>query len=490
MRTWFEIALVALLLQSCYREEVVFEVPPNDGFELTPVLSIQGKPCCLHAADRTLRCPMILDGPLAALVEHPDHVSLWFEGMPLEHGEVNDFGTIKLRERYELVVQTGDQRDTLTLSFTNLPVVHVVTPNPIHNEPKTLARMHVIHPDPDTPTATHWVGIEHRGRTSLRYNKKSYGLALKDGPNMDVDRSASLSGMLPANKWMLNAAWVDPSRMRNGLSFDLWMSVHGQLGMETQHVEVFVNQARQGLYEFSHRLNAETMGLEGEDAVVYKAWAWEDGATQFATGPVGEPCSEEWDGWCQEHPDPAESLNWGPLQALRELATNGSDEAFAAGIADLVNLDNLADGYVVLNVVMGLDNAGKNLFWVEDATLGTLHMVPWDMDGTWGRWWDGAPIDAQTVVTNGLFRRLIETNAGQFRSRLKDRWGELRNGPCAIDSLKGMVSERTAALLQSDAVDLENSTWGAALDLAAEEVYIHQWLDLRLARLDEHFAGL
>ena len=112
------------------------------------------------------------------------------------------------------------------------------------------------------------------------------------------------------------------------------------------------------------------------------------------------------------------------------------------------------------------------------------------MDGTWGRWWDGAPIDAQTVVTNGLFRRLIETNAGQFRSRLQDRWDDLRLGACATDSLKGMVSERTAWLLQSDAVELENRTWEAALDLAAEEAFIHQWLDLRLARLDEHFGGL
>ena len=481
---------MALMLQSCYREEVVFETMPDDGFELTPVLSIQGKACCLHASDRRLRCPMTLDGSLAAHVEHPDHVELWFEGMPLTDGAVNDFGAVEYRKGYELVVQTGDQRDTLTLSFTNLPVVHVVTPNPIHNEPKALARMHVIHPDPDTPTETHWVGIEHRGRTSLRYDKKSYGLALKEGPNLDVDRSASLSGMPPANKWMLNAAWVDPSRMRNGLSFDLWTAVHGQLGMETQHVELFLNQARQGLHEFSHRLNAETMGLAGEDAVVYKAWAWEDGATQFVADPDGEPCSEEWEGWYQEHPDPVTSLNWEPLQTLRELTTSGSDEAFVEGIADLVDLDNLADGYVVLNVVMGLDNAGKNLFWVEDAALGALHMVPWDMDGTWGRWWDGAPIDAQTVVTNGLFRRLIETDAGQFRSRLRDRWGNLRLGACATDSLKSMVSERTDWLLQSDAVELENRTWEAALDLAAEEAFIHQWLDLRLARLDEHFDGL
>ena len=45
------------MLQSCYREEVVFETMPDDGFELTPVLSIQGKACCLHASDRRLRCP-------------------------------------------------------------------------------------------------------------------------------------------------------------------------------------------------------------------------------------------------------------------------------------------------------------------------------------------------------------------------------------------------------------------------------------------------
>ena len=74
MRAWLGLAWVALMLQSCYQEEVVFEAVPDDGFELTPVLSIQGKACCLHAADRSLRCSMILDGFLAARVEHPDRV--------------------------------------------------------------------------------------------------------------------------------------------------------------------------------------------------------------------------------------------------------------------------------------------------------------------------------------------------------------------------------------------------------------------------------
>lgn len=56
--------------------------------------------------------------------------------------------------------------------------------------------------------------------------------------------------------------------------------------------------------------------------------------------------------------------------------------------------------------------------------------------------------------------------------------------------MAAMVSEHFQRLNQSDIVELENQTWGAHLDLLAEQGVINQWVDFRLQRMDEFIDNL
>lgn len=490
---WLAFAWV-VALSSCYREQVVYNPPIDETYHLPSPLVIEGKHCLLNATDFTLRCPLTWDRsePLDAFIEHADDAVVWWNGEPLVNRSSNDLGIVDYRQTQEVVIQAFDQSDTFQLTFTNLPLVHMVTPNRVFDEPKTMAKIWVQHPEPEKPREEHWVGVEHRGHTALRFDKKSFGLGLKGSLNLDDDQSDSILGLPSSHKWILDAAWVDPSRIRNALSFDLWRTIHGKdyLSLQGRHVELFWNDERRGLYRLNHAITAETIGLNGEEDVLYKAENWAEPSTKFLEFSGDLPQGERWEGWRHVHPDPSTRLHWEPLMALRQWAVHSSDESFSSTVHQWVDLDNLVDFFLFVNVVEGLDNTGKNMFWTRGEFLEAFHIVPWDLDATWGLFHDGTSTNGVTIVTNGLFQRLITTNAGQFRDRLRNRWQELRITSCSKETMAAMVSEHVQRLTQSDVVNLENQTWGTNLNLLEEQDVINQWIDVRLQRMDEFIDNL
>lgn len=491
----FGLALAgAVALSSCYREQVVYDPPIDEAYRIPSPLVIEGKHCLLNAADFALRCPLTWDfsEPLDAFIEHSDDAVVWWNGEPVVNRSTNALGDIDYRQSQEVVIQAFGQSDTFQLTLTNLPLVHLVTPNRVFDEPKTMAKIWVQYPEPEKSREEHWVGVEHRGHSALKFDKKSLGLGLKGSLNLDDDQSDSILGLPASHKWILDAAWVDPSRMRNALSFDLWRTIHGKdhLSLQGKHVELFWNGEQRGLYRLNHAITAETIGLNSAEDVLYKAENWAEPSTQFFEFSGDLPSADRWEGWRQIHPDPSIRLDWEPLIALRQWAVHASDEAFSSTVQEWVNLDNLVDFFLFVNVVEGLDNNGKNMFWTRGESLEVFHIVPWDLDATWGLFHDGTSTNGVSIVTNGLFQRLIGTNAGQFRDRLRNRWQELRTGSCSAEAMADMVTEHVEHLTQSDIVNIENQTWGTSLDLWDERDVINQWIDVRLHRMDEFIDNL
>ena len=483
-----------LALASCYREEVVYDPPIDENYQLPSPLVIEGKHCLLNAADFTLRCPLTWDrsAPLEAFIEHSEDAVVWWNGELLLNRSSNDLGVLDYRQSQEVVIQVLNQSDTFHLTFTNLPLIHMVTPNRVFDEPKTLAKIWVQHPEREKPREEHWVGVEYRGNAALNFDKKSLGLGLKSSANLDDDQSDSVLDLPASHKWILDAAWIDPSRMRNALSFDLWRTICGEdhLSLQGRHVELFWNDERRGLYRFTHAITAETIGLNGADDVLYKAENWAEASIKFLEYSGDLPHGESWEGWRQIHPDPSMRLHWDPLILLRQWAVHTSDATFASTVHERVDLDNLVDYFLFINVVEGLDNTGQNTFWTQGDSLAPFHILPWDMDATWGLFLDGSYTNGGTMVTNGLFQRLISTDAGQFRDRLRNRWQELRSGACSAEVMTAMVREHVEHLTQSDIVDLENQTWVANLNLLDEQDVIVEWIEIRLHRMDQFIDNL
>ncbi|MBP7464092.1 MAG: CotH kinase family protein, partial [Bacteroidales bacterium] len=87
-------------------------------------------------------------------------------------------------------------------------------------------------------------------------------------------KNVCLTGNRPNYTWILDAAFIDPARVRNRVSFGVWAG----MGISTTHqaiqgqaVELFRNLQHQGLYSLNENFNSEVLGLSGSDDVLYKA---------------------------------------------------------------------------------------------------------------------------------------------------------------------------------------------------------------------------
>jgi len=300
-------------------------------------------------------------------------------------------------------------------------------------------------------------------------------------------------GFKPNSDWILNSAVVDPSRIRNLVSFEIWNDLDEWEEEESRHIkihskpaEVFLNNKLQGLYIFSERINREFLNA-GNEAVLYKAIDWSDGATRFERFNPAPSNNRFWNGWEQEIPDPDLALNWKPLENLYKLTVNATDEAFRNNIASQIDVENFIDYYLLLNLTSAGDNTGKNIFFYKRNSSVPFQIIPWDLDGAWGIRYDGIRTGFEFVLSNRLFDRLIETNPGNFNEKMKGRWFYLRESNYSEEQLKQLFVHYFSEIQKSGIIIHENRIWEENLDLDNEKKYIENWIGNRLNFLDDYF---
>ena len=138
---------------------------------------------------------------------------------------------------------------------------------------------------------------------------------------------------------------------------------------------------------------------------------------------------------------------------------NGSDVEFTSEICDLIEIDNFIDYYIFLNLLSAWDNTGKNTFLFRQSKQDKLAIIPWDMDGTWGIFWDGTHIGYADILSNNLYDRLLELNSCQYRNKLKSRWNYLRTNIFRISELQSIFDDSFYQINKSDVINIENDKW-------------------------------
>ncbi|MFW6277484.1 MAG: CotH kinase family protein [Prolixibacteraceae bacterium] len=494
--TYF-ILIFSIVFHSCYLEETVFDTDPNDALNLPVLLKLDGRMCFFDAQKDMLRYSLSPDSSgFAPFVKHNPKSILTFDGHILKNNKINHLGVIKIGKAYPLTIKNNGTIHRFELVFTNLPVVQIIAGSEIYDEPKTLAKIQITDAEPASAFSS-YAGIERRGKFSKYFDKRSMGFALWENMNSTSEYSASVLGFKPNSDWILNSGIVDPSRVRNLVSFEIWNNLSpreddgepGHVKIHSKPVEVFLNNKLQGLYIFSERVNREFLNA-GNEAVLYKAIDWSDGATRFERFNFAPSNNRFWNGWEQEIPDPDSVLNWKPLENLYELTVNGTDEAFRNNIASQIDIENFIDYFLLLNLTSAGDNTGKNMFFYKENSSAPLQIIPWDLDGAWGITYDGTRTGFESVLSNRLFERLVETNPDNFKQKLKNRWFSLRENSFSEEQLNGLFAHYFSEIEESGIIIHENRIWNEDLDPENERVYIENWMENRLVFLDNYFNQL
>lgn len=429
-----------------------------------------------------------------------------------------------------LVCLTADERDAVELpeSFiidnvdynvqgTILPIVRLETAD-VDRENFKPSVLTLIDPEATNGQVItdYTVGLRHRGATATLYEKKSYAVKL--------DADASLLGMRNDNSWILDAMASDRSRMRNRVSTDLWLGfsrkpyyaaeeptlVNGTRG---RFVELFIADRYWGLYCLTEKVDRKQLRVKKYKdttprGIIYKSVSYDNMAVITDPSPSNESAS--WQGWEAYYPevDKGEPFDWTPLFDLYVfLGQQAPSEDLNNHLHRRIDLPVWRDYVIFCDLIHADDNVAKNMItYYRDITEpvniftekgyfdtapapGPLCICPWDLDGTWGRAYDGKPLEptSNCNVSNAINYHIWTSQCDNGTSYFK-RWAELRGSTFTPDGLWAFFEPYFDLFETSGAAAREVERWqdanGVHLDFNTERQYIRRWIGYRLGYLD------
>ncbi len=380
-----------------------------------------------------------------------------------------------------------------------------------------------------------------RGATAMGKSKKSYAIKLRDENGNSVDRE--YFGLRNDNNWILDAMAIDMAGMRNRVSTDLWNNFatkpyHQREGWEKkartgtrgEFVEVFLNGYYHGLYCMTEKMDRKQLKLKkyvpatetSTDTIhgtLYKSSQWsyevlmghDQGSRTFPkTAPQSynnEKRSETWANYEIKYPDwEEEPIDWGPLWNAINFVATSTDTQFDDGIYSWFDMPVVLDYYLFIELMLATDNHGKNLFFFNYDQKAKKHtkkigIAPWDLDGTWGRRWDGSRsvtaadqnfddfLWENEHGTHTIFYRMQNSKYWSWASDLATRYAELRPTYFSKESLTARFRSYLELFSESNAVEREAARWPQYHPKIAEDVdYIAEWISDRIDYLDNQYG--
>lgn len=499
------LVLFTTLPRGCYEEVIISEL--QTGEDIPYFIKLNGVPAFEDLSDNFLlyTLPRDSEAHFSPLVEFENYESITLNSIHLTSGAISDLGSVHINHPYELIASDGTETDTFKLIFTTLPLMRVITNDNIPYEPKLESWLQLQYGNSgennydSTLLFESHAGIEIRGMSSTFYDKKSFGIELWEN-EMRVDRAVPLLGMGYTEDWFLDAMYIDNLRMRNRFSFEVWNRMEtsapdnlgkgARTGIQMEYVELFLNDRYHGLYCLGEKMDDKLIDFsynqDKAGGVMYKTFGY-DSCTSFRAYINDPKFSRDWDGWEMIYPE--DFINWDPLEDLRKLVVVENDEVFTNRIGDVLDLENAANYYLFLNLILGWDNIAKNIYMARYTDNSRLFFLPWDVEATWGRDWTMKDANPNGIVGNGLFERLIALNPEGYNDSLLVMWDRYRSTIFAQEALMQMVDEHYYMVRKNGAIERENLRWDFQIDLDQEYLYISDWIETRLLNLDKHFSS-
>ena len=422
-----------------------------------------------------------------------------------------------------------------SIIFTCLPLVQMFYDGGIGSA-YVLGRLVVTEPDKSGPQEVLLSSFKTRGAYSGGLAKHAYAFKLKDMYGEEaIDRS--FFGLRSDNNWILDAMYIDPGRMRNRVSTDLWNAfstkpyyyadepkmVNGTRG---NYIEVFCNDSYNGLYCMTEKIDRKQLNLKklkysADSTVVtqrgalYKADDWTrevllggalNGSTaKYTYVPAYDNKSDTWQSYEVKHPDldDNEPISWKPLYDLVYFTSSlTNDTKFIADVSKNFDLPNFLDYYLFIELLLTADNQAKNTYLsVYDQSVSPMFSItPWDLDASWGRRWNGSSnvtgpnqnfdnfcINFEHGQSN-LFLRLRSLNYDGYLTKLKNRYKGLRGTYFSHNHIMSRFERYVDISYLSGAAGREESKWGIA-KIRNELDFLSTWITARLAYLDNQYLG-
>jgi hypothetical protein len=199
---------------------------------------------------------------------------------------------------------------------------------------------------------------------------------------------------------------------------------------------------------------------------------------------------DKWEGWEQKYPNSDEGLIWKPLYNFIDFVAQSNKDVFVQDVASHIYIDQAVDYLIFINFIYSWDNLGNNIVLAKYSENDPFYIIPWDLNASMGRNWEGFEENATTYIQANLFERLSFTNAHNYRGLTKKRYSELREDALQFDWIEKSFRNNAELLKTSGALDRENLRWPESPVYIDKEIdYILNWAQQRLNYLDEFYTN-
>lgn len=406
---------------------------------------------------------------------------------------------------------------------SNLPIVMIDTSGQwIRDEPKIPAQMKIIYDKSggrNTLNSQHIdfegkIGIELRGKTSLKFPKHQYGIEIQD--NEGKDKAASLLQLPAESDWVLNGPYSDKTLMRNYLAYAFSHRI-GRYASRTKFVEMFLNDKGDPAIENRHYVGiylliekikrgknrVDIKSLKPADITggyILKIDKRDKFETYFLTDydtrlfyvyPKPRDMSDAQKAWIQDY-----------MNAF-ETALVGKDfKDPEHGYAKYIDIPAFIDYFIINELFRNIDGFRYSTYMYKERG-GPLHMGPvWDFNLSMGnssfyQGWETRGWLIDTTPVPFWWDRLLTDR--KFTHKLVKRWKALRKDGLATSKLLKEI-DRTAEYL-SEAQKRNFQRWpvlGSKLfgnpnrgyaTYQQEVQQLKRWLLARLKWMDRHLQS-
>lgn len=475
--------------------------------------------------------------PIHFKLVNPNH-KLVINGSPAVDGLDFNFGVVKAGVPCTIEVMNGSAVVSAgTIVFSSLPLVQLYYDSYLSSS-FSMGKFVVTEPDTLRPAEVLLSNLRYRGATALGQSKKSFAVKLKSSLDGVTKINRSFLGYRNDNYWILDAMAIDPGRIRNRVSTDFWNDFATapyfkekeptlRNGTRGSYVEVFINDSYNGLYCMTEKIDRKQLDLKRFklDSVtnevtqrggLYKAKQWTVGTLLgngnygsrngvLASVPNFNNRSETWSSFEVKYPDygDGEEIDWKPLyDAVMISSHHTSDADFATYVQYFYDLPVFIDYYLFIELLLATDNHGKNTYLsVYNQTKSPMITItPWDLDGTWGRRWEGSAsltyaeqpfidfINKHEHMENNLYIRLRELDYDNYNTKLRNRYNELRGTHFDHEKIMNRFAEYYRQFEKSGADMREIMQWRLR-SFDDEYIFLSDWVQARLDYLDVQYLG-
>lgn len=304
-----------------------------------------------------------------------------------------------------------------------------------------------------------WAEIKCQGTSSMSYPKKNFTIKLYKDKDKAKKLKIDFKGWGAQSKFCLKANWIDITHARNVVSAKIWGDVVKTRNDYTNLPELLRTSPNQGAVDGFPVLVYSNGVYQGRYTLNIPKDKWMSNmddtldthcilcGENYVSGCFRALPQINGTDWTDELHDVVPATIKTSWTNAIKFVMNSTDAEFKANLGNYFDVNSLID-YLLYGIVStGLDAFGKNqIYFTYDGIKWIASM--YDMDSTWGLWWNGSKFvatdyareDFQDLKDEGngvtkqgnlLYLRLQQL----FIPQLKTRYAELRKDVLSVSHI-------------------------------------------------------